>query len=137
MVQAGPPSYTYGQQVVAAVLMGEAWGEGEKAMTAVAEVIRLRADRAGISPLSAVLRPRQFTCLNRTTPEALIRRYHGERDFRKALEIARQMYNRPETLPGYSRGATHFERLGTRAYWTEGHSPVAVVGKLAFYRLAR
>ena len=35
---------TYGQQVVAAVLMAEAWGEGRDGMTAVAEVIRNRAD---------------------------------------------------------------------------------------------
>ncbi|MCC6234441.1 MAG: hypothetical protein IT580_17495, partial [Verrucomicrobiales bacterium] len=42
--------FSYGQQVVAAVLMAEAWGEGEVAMTAVAEVIRLRSVRAGVSP---------------------------------------------------------------------------------------
>lgn len=128
---------TYGQQVVAAVLMGEAWGEGEKAMIAVAEVIRLRADRANLSPLAVVLKPRQFTCLNRTSPGDLIRRYHRQRDFEVALKIARQMYNQPESLPGHSAGATHFERVGTWAYWTRGHLPVARVGQLAFYRLAQ
>ena len=128
-------SATYGQQVVAAVLMGEAWSEGEKAMMAVAEVIRLRADRADTSPLAVVLQPRQFTCLNRTTPRDLIRRFHRHPDFQAALKIARRMYNEPESLPGYAVGATHFERLGTWAYWTRGHRPVATVGQLAFYRL--
>ncbi len=128
---------TYGQQVVAAVLMAEAWGEGEKAMIAVAEVVRLRADQAGLSPLAVVLKPRQFTCLNRTTPENLIRRFHGHPDFKSTVAIARRMYNQPETLPGLAGGATHFERVGTRAYWTRGHRPVATIGLLAFYKLPR
>ncbi|MGE3311932.1 MAG: cell wall hydrolase [Limisphaerales bacterium] len=128
---------TYGQQVVAAVLMAEAWGEGEKAMIAVAEVVRLRADQSGLSPLAVVLKPRQFTCLNRTTPEKLIRRFSGHPDFKASVAIARRMYNRPETLPGHSGGATHFERVGNRAYWTRGHQPVATIGLLAFYRLPR
>lgn len=126
---------TYGQQVVAAVLMAEAWGEGVEAMTAVAEVIRRRADRANRSPLAIVTQPRQFTCLNRTQPRRLVQKFLGHPDFQIALRIARRMYNEPCSLPGHSRGATHFERLGTRAYWTRGYQPVATVGKLAFYRL--
>ncbi|MCC6234970.1 MAG: cell wall hydrolase, partial [Verrucomicrobiales bacterium] len=127
--------FSYGQQVVAAVLMAEAWGEGEVAMTAVAEVIRLRSVRAGVSPLAVVTRRRQFTCLNQTTPVALVRKFQGEEDFAVALRIARRIYHRPESLPGHARGATHFERVGTQAHWTRGHRPVAMVGKLAFYRL--
>lgn len=132
---ASRPSPPYGQQVVAAVLMGEAWGEGEAAMTAVAEVIRRRADLKGISPLAVVVQPKQFTCLNRCSPEDLIRRFHNEPDFQKALRIARRLYNQPRSLPGHSRGATHFERVGNRAHWTRGHQPVARVGQLAFYRI--
>lgn len=130
-----PQGATYGQQVVAAVLMAEAWGEGPKAMTAVAEVIRLRADRAGLSPLAIVTQPWQFTCLNRTSPRALIRRFQNEPDFKIALGIARQMYNQPESLPGLARGATHFEHHQRRAHWTRGHRPVATLGQIAFYRI--
>ena len=130
---ATPP--TYGQQVVAAVLMAEAWGEGEVAMTAVAEVIRRRADDAGRSPLWVVQQPLQFSCLNGVEPRKLIRKYMRHPDFELALRIARRMYNRPEELAGIARGATHFERVGTRAYWTAGHQPIARIGRLDFYRL--
>ncbi|MCC7374853.1 MAG: cell wall hydrolase [Verrucomicrobiales bacterium] len=132
---ASQPPAPYGQQVVAAVLMGEAWGEGVPAMTAVAEVIRRRADLKGISPLAVVVQPKQFTCLNRCTPEELVRRFQDEPDFQKALRIARRLYNHPASLPGHSRGATHFERVGTRAYWSRGHQPVARLGQLAFYKI--
>lgn len=126
---------TYGQQVVAAVLMGEAWGEGEAGMTAVAEVIRNRADAAKLSPLAVVTQRYQFTCLNRATPAKLVQKYCRHRDYQVALRIARQMYNRPQALPGHSRGATHFERHGTRADWTRGLQPVARVGRLSFFRV--
>jgi spore germination cell wall hydrolase CwlJ-like protein len=132
---ATPPQATYGQQVVAAVLMAEAWGEGEAAMTAVAEVIRRRADAAGRSPLWVVQQPFQFSCLNRVEPPKLIRKFMRHSDFTLALAIARRVYNRPEELTWIAQGATHFERVGTRAYWTRGHQPVARFGKLHFYRL--
>jgi len=128
---------TYGQQVVAAVLMAEAWGEGETGMTAVAEVIQVRAQAAGRSPLWVVQQPRQFSCLNRAEPRELIRRFWRHPDFDVALEIARRLYNSPEALAGFAKGATHFERAGTRAYWTAGHQPVARIGRLHFYRLPR
>lgn len=133
--EAQPTPPTYGQQVVAAVLMAEAWGEGEAAMTAVAEVIGLRAEQAGRSPLWVVQQPLQFSCLNRVEPRQLIRRFHRHRDFTVALGIARRLYNAPETLPGIARRATHFERAGTRAYWTAGHQPVVRIGRLDFYRI--
>jgi spore germination cell wall hydrolase CwlJ-like protein len=126
---------TYGQQVVAAVLMAEAWGEGEAAMIAVAEVIRVRADVAGLSPLAVVQQPLQFSCLNGIQPPALIRKFQRHRDFEVALRISRRMYNSPGELPGIAGGATHFERVGTRAYWARRLQPVARFGHLAFYRV--
>ncbi len=127
---------TYGQKVVAAVLMGEAWGEGEKAMIAVAEVIRTRADQLNLSPLAIVKQPYQFSCLNHTTPEKLLAKFQHQKDFQVALRIARLMYNEPEKLPGYARDATHFENVGNGSDWACGQKPVARVGKLAFYRLS-
>ena len=121
---------TYGQQVVAAVLMGEAWGEGEAALIAVAEVIRVRADAAGLSPLAVVQQPFQFSCLNGIEPRELIGKFLRYRDFEVALRISRCMYNSPSELPGIAKGATHFERVGTRAHWTRGHQPVASGNRL-------
>ena len=130
------PRGTYGQQVVAAVLMAEAWGEGQTGMTAVAEVIRTRADEWSISPLAVVKRVKHFSCLNAVRPEALVRKFHRKPDFLLALEIARTLYNTPQELPGFARGATHFHDHSKTPYWATGQSPVATIGTFSFHRLS-
>jgi hypothetical protein len=130
------PRGTYGQQVVAAVLMAEAWGEGRDGMTAVAEVIRKRADEWDMSPLAVVKRLKHFSCLNGTRPESLLKKFHRKPDFVLALEIARIVYNTPQSLPGFSRGATHFHDHSMTPYWASGQRPVAIIGNLSFYRLS-
>lgn len=126
-------SATYGQQVVAAVLLAEARSEGRTGMLAVAEVIRVRADHYGLSPLAVVKMTKQFSCLNNTTPPELIRRHWTNAHWQAALDIARMTYNQAEQLPNLSRQATHFH--SDQAPWARGRRPVAVIGKLKFYRL--
>lgn len=133
VVQAAPPP-TYGQEVLAAVLLAEARGEGEIGMRAVAEVVRRRADTLGVSML-AVLKPGAFSSLNGTDRDALLRQFHRHRLFPKALNIARLAYNRPEELGDLTRGANHFTHKKERPYWSAGHQPVAIIGNHAFYRL--
>ena len=116
--------------------MAEAWGEGREGMTAVAEVIRNRADEWGLSPLAVVKRVKHFSCLNSTTPERLVRKFHRKPDFVLALEIARIAYNTPQNLPGFSCGATHFHDHSMTPYWASGKQPVAIIGNLSFYRLS-
>ena len=124
---------TYGQEVVAAVLMGEARGEGREGMLAVAEVIRTRADQMGISPLAVVKQRLQFSCMNGLTPPQLIRKHWGNEQWETAIEIAQLLYNEPEKLPGITQGATHFDH-GVPS-WALGRTPVAVVGRHKFYRM--
>lgn len=124
----------YGQEVVAAVLLAEARGEGEAGMKAVAEVIRRRADRYGVS-LLATLQPGAFSSLNRTTRDALLRRYRKHPLFPKALRIASLAYNEPHRLGNQTQGATHFTHKSETPYWAAGHSPVATIGNHAFYRI--
>ena len=61
---------SFERDAIAAVLMGEARGEGEIGMRAVAEVIRNR----GGDPLMTILRKGQFSCLNHCTIEDLVSR---------------------------------------------------------------
>lgn len=124
---------TYGQQVVAAVLMAEAWGEGEEGMIAVAEVIRNRADRYEISPLAVVKQRRQFSSLNQSSPQALIRRYWKTNDWGLAIKIAKVLYNEPEKLPGITKGASHYD-VGIPS-WARGQKPVAIIGNHRFWCL--
>lgn len=127
---------TYGQKAVAAVLLGEARGEGRVGMTAVAEVIRTRADARGVTGLAVISRPRHFSCLNGTTINGLIRKFEGRHpQWDTALRISRLMYNNPELLPGYAKGANHFTKKQERPYWARGKLPVVIIGNHAFYRL--
>ena len=125
---------TYGQKVVAAVLLAEARGEGETGMMAVAEVIRHRADQKGVSML-AVVHAGAFSSLNGTTRDKLLRRFEHHPLFPEALRIARLAYNEPQKLRNLSHSATHFTDKDERPYWAEGHTPVAVIGNHTFYRL--
>lgn len=124
---------TYGQQVVAAVIMGEAEGEGELGMLAVAEVIRTRADRRKLSPLAIVKQRKQFSCLNKVSPQQLIRMHWRKKEWKQALRISRLMYNEPEKLPGITKGSTHYANFVP--YWAKGKKPVVKIGKHYFWNL--
>ena len=126
---------TYGQKVVAAVLLAEARGEGETGMVAVAEVIRRRADQKGISPL-LVVKPGAFSSLNGKTHDQIVRQFENHPMFPQALRIARTLYNEPEKLRNITKGATHFTHKAETPYWAVNQTPVAVIGNHAFYRLA-
>lgn len=124
---------TYGQRIVAAVLMGEARGEGEIGMTAVAEVIHNRAVESGKSPLEVVTIPRKFTCLNGTTPEGLYRKFYRLKLYATALNIARKCYNEPSKLPNLTKGATFYDHKNNRPFWAVDMNLVASVGNHNFY----
>ena len=124
---------TYGQRIVAAVLMGEARGEGEIGMTAVAEVIRNRANEASRSPLAIVLKKGEFSCLNETTPEALHRKFQGMKTYAMALRIAKTCYNTPEELPNVTLGATFFHHTQNSPPWLSDVRPMTTIGNHRFY----
>jgi spore germination cell wall hydrolase CwlJ-like protein len=130
LVEAAP----YGQEVMAAVLLAEARGEGDKGMTAVAEVIRRRADQKGVGIL-ATLQPGAFSCLNGTSHSALLKKYKNHPLFPQALAIARLAYNQPHQLGNQTQGATHFTHKKEMPYWAVGRVPVATIRNHAFYRL--
>ncbi|HEY1170269.1 MAG TPA: cell wall hydrolase [Verrucomicrobiae bacterium] len=125
---------TYGQKVVAAVLLAEARGEGETGMVAVAEVIRRRADQEGVSPLR-VVKPGAFSSLNGKTHDEIVKEFYKHPQFSQALRIARTTYNEPQKLRNITRGATHFTHKKETPYWAVNQTPVAVIGNHAFYRL--
>lgn len=125
---------TYGQQVVAAVLLAEARGEGEEGMRAVAEVIRRRAEQQGTS-LLAVVKPGAFSSMNGLSHDKILGKFQRHPLFPKALQIARIAYNEPAKLGNLTLQATHFTHKNEKPYWSEGHKPVAIIGNHAFYRL--
>lgn len=126
---------TFEHKVVAAVLMAEAWSDGKHGMLAVGEVIRERARLRKRTPLEVVTERRAFSCLNRTTPRALVAKFESLADFAWALDTARTVVDHPGRLPGIARGATHFVRRGHPARWTRGQRPVLTTRHHVFYAL--
>jgi len=133
--QASLKDYDWQEQVVAAVLMGEAWSEGEQGMTAVAEVIYQRSFESGKRPIDVVRKRSAFSCLNKTSTTSLVRKYSRYSDYHTALKIAALVCDDPKQLPGITKQANHFTRTNERPYWARGNKPVAVVGAHAFYRI--
>lgn len=129
---------TYGQRIVAAVLVAEAGIDGVLGMTAVAEVIRSRADKRGTTMLAEVQRSGQFTpVVELGSVEAVYKKFYRYPHYSAALKIARTAYNTPKKLPGLAKGATYYHEYQIRPYWIKGMSLVAVVGRHYFYDPAR
>jgi spore germination cell wall hydrolase CwlJ-like protein len=129
---------TYGQKIVAAVLVAEAGIDGVRGMTAVAEVIRSRADARGTTMLAEVQRSGQFTPVVRLgSGDAVYKKFCRYPQYAAALKIAKTAYNTPEKLPGLSKGATYYHEYQIRPYWIRGMSRVAVVGRHYFYDPSR
>lgn len=124
---------TYGQRIVAAVLMGEARGEGEVGLKAVAEVVHNRAVQHAKSPLTVVCEKGAFSCLNGKTPDQLYRKHSRSPLFKAALQIAQTVYNSPDKLPGTTRGATFYDLKGATPPWLSAVRLVAIIGHHAFY----
>lgn len=131
---------TYEEKIVASVLMGEAWGEGERGMTAVAEVISQRSKLRNRTPVQIVTarsgKIHAFSCMNGTSPERMVLKYRDEPVFALALKIAHIVYTKPESLPGITKQATHFTRSTEKPWWAKNKKAVAVIGSHSFYRMA-
>jgi spore germination cell wall hydrolase CwlJ-like protein len=103
-------------------------------MTAVAEVIRNRANEASRSPLEIVLKKGEFSCLKDTTPEVLHRKSHRMKTYPMALRIAKTCYNTPEQLPNVTKGATFFDSMKrNRPPWSDDMQLVTTIGNHRFY----
>lgn len=127
------------RELAAAVLCGEARGEGRAGMEAVWEVVWNRAVRArtnaaetGEAVRRVLLRPRQFSCLNGVAPEDLVARMRTLWAWDTALAIASAP---PKTRR--THGADHYEIVGLNPRWSRSHRPVAVVGRHKFYRITK
>lgn len=135
------PAQTYQEKIIAAVLAAEAVSEGTQGMSAVAEVIRQRALEKSKTAFQVVTagnrRYHAFSCLNRSTPDKLYKRWSAEAGYSDALRIAMVLVRQPELLGSATKRATHYTRKQEKPYWAEGRKPVVVIGHHAFYRLAQ
>ncbi len=129
------------QTVLAKTLWGEARGEGQTGMEAVAAVIlnRFRTSYRGRSSVEAVcLDPKQFSCWNENDVNLpLIQRIDKvpDPDFRSAMSVAGRALDGELGDPTF--GSRHYvaTTLPPRLIpdWLRGRTPIVVIGRHAFY----
>tara|TARA_R100000008_G_C3533625_1_gene140721 strand:- start:206 stop:688 length:483 start_codon:yes stop_codon:yes gene_type:complete len=133
---------TIEERVVALTILGEARGEGEKGMSAVACVIQTRAKERGLTPLQVCHEYRQFdTWWVSSGRQWSLKKerelYYLWRSPSKiyARELARKVCNKKVKLEDITNGANHFCRTTSFPYWTRGKTPVFVYKKHKFFKL--
>ena len=140
--------------VLAMTLYGEARGEANAGLRAVAAVIMNRVERAearlprgmwwGNTVREVCLKRGQFSCWNSGPPpdpnrakmfRALegwqLDRFHAQ-NFNRCHNVAlKTLCPCPPSDP--TSGSTHYHTVGLEAWWSRGHTPVVVIGAHEFY----
>ncbi len=122
---------SYETQLVAAVLVAEAGGEGWQGLRAVHETICNRAAQKGWSKTRVVTQKFQYSCLNGTTPEKLIAKARKHNVWGAAIKVAQEK-------PGeIVKGATHYDNVKAfgKPAWAYHARLVATVKNHQFYVL--
>ncbi len=129
--------------VLARTLWGEARGEGETGMRAVANVILNRVEVAGLfggywwgnDVLRVCLKPYQFSCWNKNDPNytKLLGVTEDNPVFALALDIANSALR--GQLQDITQGATHYHTQQINPAWASRRDPCARIGAHIFYRI--
>jgi spore germination cell wall hydrolase CwlJ-like protein len=134
------PKYSIPQverETVAACLVLEAASQGDFGMRSVMSVVRNRSRARPELFALTVLRPKQFSALNKLTAgrESLanvVTRAKRDRMWSTALQIvddaAQESWHDP------TGGATHYTRTGERTRWTSQLAMTVTIGAHSFYR---
>lgn len=125
--------------VLARTIWGEARGEGPNGMMAVAEVIITRVKHAKRWPndvISVCQQPFQFSCWNENDPNLgkLLAVDDTDATFAAALDIAQLAVD--GLLQNTTKGADHYHEQSINPRWAHRETPVAVIGRHKFYKLA-
>lgn len=129
--------------IMAKTLWGEARGEGDDGMRAVAHVIKNRVHVAhkngghywwGHSVESVCLKPWQFSCWNSndSNRRKILNLTHDDHLYKKARAIAMDVLKNDADI---THGADHYHHRIIFPRWAQGKTPVAVIGNHLFYQL--
>jgi len=116
------------EEVIAITILGEARGEGQVGMYAVACVISQRAKERKLTGAQVCLQKLQFSCNNKglntkllDTPQAAY-----------AMMLAKNINNLDLT---FTKQANHYHTKAVRPYWSKGKQPVVTIGNHLFFKL--
>ena len=123
--------------LMARTLYGEARGEGDQGMQAVANVIMNRVNAGkwyGKTVEEVVLKPKQFSCWNESDPnrEKIVQVTASNPTFLRALAISKGAYE--GTLDDITRGATHYHYYQITPIWADKMEPTVRIGNHIFYK---
>lgn len=121
---------------LARTIWGEARGEGQDGMTAVANVVMNRVKRPrywGRNVDEVCLKPYQFSCWNQGDPNLRKLQKLNAPDLLQPLSLARAAI--ALQLPDITGGATHYyaRNIPKPPRWAENHRPCAIIGNHIFY----
>jgi len=121
------------KQIVAAVIICEAGGEGEKGMQAVANVISNRAAK-GKTPLKVVTQKHQFECItkNLNDLENFVNKASKHPKWSQALNLSEKIANK--SLVDITGGSTHFHNTSMTPYWAKKIQFKVKIGGHLFYK---
>ncbi len=132
----------YEQNVIAACLVLEAGGEGEKGMQAVMNVIQNRAAGSSRSYYSQTTKPKQFSCFGRASGfssggyTSFVAKARRSPSWETSQKIVRKAF--AGKLPDLTSGATHYyahTRMAAPA-WSWDFDQTVVIGSHTFLKKA-
>ncbi|OPZ78330.1 MAG: Cell Wall Hydrolase [Alphaproteobacteria bacterium ADurb.Bin438] len=120
--------------ILTRTLYGEARGESDAGVQAVANVIK---NRAGLtkSIKSVCLKPYQFSCWNEGDPNKSIITNLSVQDttYQRCFNIAKRVVN--GSLTDNTNGANHYHTSNIKPYWADDTKITAIIGHHIFYKL--
>ena len=129
-----PAPEGFARQLVAAVIIGESGGHGRKGMEAVYEVIHASGSVRKTSCAKEVLRDKQFSCLNNTSPLALIHKHMNHAHYKWVHdELLKWVPITSHTGTNPFNRCRHYHAVSITPYWARGKQPFAVFGGHKWY----
>jgi N-acetylmuramoyl-L-alanine amidase len=133
--------------ILARTIFGEARGESQQGMEAVAHVVLNRVRHAqskgnqfwwGHDIITVCQKPYQFSCWNPGDPNRpkLMAVTKDNKQFIKCLAIARRAVN-GELGHDITNGADHYHTVNVSPFWSKGKIPIAQFGTHVFFRLEK
>lgn len=122
--------------LMARTIWGEARGEGNKGMQAVANVIMNRVSKGGwygATVEDVVLKPYQFSCWNKDDPNyPLVKSVTlDNQQFKMAKEIAIKAYS--GQLDDITGGSVNYHTSSIRPEWSKRLTKITQIGNHIFY----
>ena len=130
--QAQQSKRSHDAKILALTLLGEARGEGNTGMYAVACVIKQRALERNLSLSKVCLQRKQFSCWNGgRNLDRLLKSSSAP----YAIRLADHLANGGDVQRDYINYANHYCTLKTNPYWAKGKKPTKTVGNHKFFKL--